>query len=357
MSLKCKKSVTEKGLHWILPRNGQEKTDLCCSQGCQELFHGCPNLGCFLFDTEDCKLEDTWKLEPVKYFKKLITYACSLKTLDLNKISEEVTKIETFQVRSYEPTEHEFSMFPNILPNLRTLLIPVDSKILKHLVKCPNLEEFCVFEEVYDIEVQKFLEQHPNAKNFKAITLLTKAKIEDLTSIAEHCPKLESLKASLQVRSTLDCSPLKVNSNYFKNLKTLYFKVVLNRTSHNSNLMGSTVNFVKLFDFLLLPALNIEEIYFDLEIEERVDYDDLFQQLIGTNQLKLLNKLNISLAPRVLDAISMDTFKMICDLPSLRNLTISSIYWQFHPSSFTIIDDLKLYAMEKNYDINLNHKC
>ena len=57
-------------------------------------------------------------------------------------------------------------------------------------------------------------------------------------------------------------------------------------------------------------------------------------------------------------SISMNTFKMICDLPSLRQLTILSTIWAWDsnstlPCSSDIIKILKQYASENNYDINL----
>ena len=231
-------------------------------------------------------------------------------------------------------------MVPAMFPQLKSIqTLNIDVKDLKLLLSCPNLEEIGM--DVYirrqdrdidDDELGEFIEKHPNSKNFKKLMLFGNyVKSSSLVAIAKYCQNIETLVLYTSVPPEVTQFPRR--EKRFEQLKE--FEI----------LQYTDLNYVTpVLEYVLLAAQNIEKI--KILPQRQSSYDQFFSQLLSRNSLSQVKQLKLKV--RRIEDISMNTLKMLSDLPSVRELHVATL-------NSSVRESLKKYASEKNYDIDYDN--
>ena len=198
-----------------------------------------------------------------------------------------------------------------------------------------------------DVEIEKLLENHPNASNFVKLSFGRHKKLNssELLAIAARCPNITNL--SIYVSEILDVKKLVMKPNYFTKLEAASFEFC------DVDSFG-TEGISRLLKFVLLHALAINSLELDFiteweeENEELFPLDRFFNDILPRNPLKYFKKFQFSDYSKL--CYSIDTLKMLADLPSITEIN-------FHGGGpyGRVAQSLKSYVKMKNYDVKFTY--
>ena len=352
---------SEEEVHWITPKS--DDNEFCIKYGCKVETHGCPKLrdlrifppeetcnGNYFPEKENGQ-NDHVKVRLLKYFPQLKKLFCFAQQFDLKLLESNEIKLAELQF-GYEIVDPglDFSMMPKIFTNLRSIRVEIWSEELKYLIQCPKLEFFevtilCGVE--FPEELQRFLDQHPNTKNFRKLAFVDMFNdpipAECFLSIARKCPNLEFFTFVAEE----DYDNINFNlmgGKYFQSLKTLDLTYCHKKMERGQPAIS------KLLNLLLRSATQIEKIELYITVEEKryhFQSNKLFRQLLKQNSLEYLNHLLLTDNSKIY--MSFDTIKMISDLPKMKTIQLE----KDGLTSYTpeLEENLRSYAQLNNFDI------